>query len=173
MKTPAEVARENAISFEVKKDGLQQRQNGDWMLRLVAQAKDLQPTDIHAVIVNANMGTRFLCTLVQLDDDETPVDHKAIERDKWRALGPAKQAGIRCNDPVFQAWLREGHRNEWDALFFEDDGRTDEEHAADAVRKICNVLSRSDLGKPGFSDQRLIWYDLDTKFQAWKVKENA
>jgi hypothetical protein len=163
MKTPADIATENAISFEVKKDGLQQRQNGDWMLRLIAQAKDLQPTDIHQVIVNANMGTRFLCTLVQIDDNEMPVDHKAMDRDKWRALGPAKQAGIRCKDPVFQAYLRE-------VIGFEV---YNEEDAASVVRTHCNVLTRGDLGKPGFSDQRILWFDLDNKFQAWKAKENA
>jgi hypothetical protein len=165
MKTPADIATENAISFEVKKDGLQQRQNGDWMLRLVAQAKDLQPTDIHQVIVNANMGTRFLCTLVQIDDNEMPVDHKAMDRDKWRALGPAKQAGIRCKDPVFWAYLSEIENLKY--------GIANEEDAAEFVRARCNVLTRSDLGKPGFSDQRILWFDLDNKFQAWKAKENA
>ena len=47
----AERARENAISFEVKKDGLQQRQSGDWVLRVTVAA-----IDMHQVIVNAPMG---------------------------------------------------------------------------------------------------------------------
>jgi hypothetical protein len=120
---------------------------------------------MHPTIVNAAMGARFQCVLVEIGDDEMPVEHKAMDRDKWRALGPAKQAGIRCKDAVFQAYLREG---EWRFLHV-----VDELSAADAVRKHCNVLTRSDLGKPGFSDQRVLWWDLDQKFQAWRARENA
>jgi hypothetical protein len=81
MTTPARQARENAISFEVKKDGLQQRQSGDWVLRLTVQAVDMDQR-----ITTAPMGTRFVCALVEVGDDEMPVDHKAMDRDKWRAL---------------------------------------------------------------------------------------
>src|SRR5215475_2539197 len=95
-------ARANAISFEAKKDGLSQRQSGDWQLRLTVAALDMDQR-----ITSAPMGTRFQCVLVEINDDETPVDHAAQDRDKWRALGPTKQAGIRCNDPVFWAFLRE------------------------------------------------------------------
>jgi hypothetical protein len=168
MKTPASQARENAISFEVKKDAMRQRQNGDWVLALTLQAIDMHPR-----VTAAKMGTRYLCTLVELNDDETPVDHKAMDRDKWRALGPARQAGIRCKDPVFQAYLCEGHHNEWDTIFFKPDGRSIEEQTAAAVRAICNVLSRSELDKPGFSDQRILWFEVDKSFQAWKAAEHA
>jgi hypothetical protein len=152
----ADLARENVIALEVKKDGLQQRQSGDWMLRLVAQH-----IDMHQIIINAPMGTRFHCTLIELDDDETPVDHKAIERDKWRTLGPVKQAGIRCNDPVFWAYL---HERGWSQP-------TCAEEAAIIVRGICGVTSRSELGKPGRQEERTAWYKLDDKFQAWKARD--
>jgi hypothetical protein len=162
MNNPARRARENAISFEVKKDGLQQRQSGDWVLRLTVQAVDMDQR-----ITTAGMGTRFMCVLVEVNDDETPRDHNAEDRDKWRALGPARQSGIRCKDPVFWAFLREQgmHNVLWDVI--------DETSAADAVRTICNVLSRSDLDKAGFADARILWFDVDQKFQAWKLHENA
>jgi hypothetical protein len=160
MTTPARQARENAISFEVKKDGLQQRQSGDWVLRLTVQAVEMDQR-----ITTAPMGTRFVCALVEVGDDEMPVDHKAMDRDKWRALGPAKQSGIRCKDPVFWAYLREN------AVGY-GERATDEDSAARIVRDACNVLTRSDLGKPGFSDQRVLWFELDMKFQAWKAREN-
>jgi hypothetical protein len=151
-------ARDNAVSFECKKDGLQQRQSGDWVLRLTVQAVDMDQR-----ITTAAMGTRFACVLVEINDDETPVDHKAEERDKWRDLGPAKQAGIRCKEPVFWAYLTEEKgfpiRDELDA--------------AQAVRDICGVASRSDLGKPGRSVERLRWYDIDNGFQAWRAAEHA
>jgi hypothetical protein len=160
MNSPASRARENAISFEAKKDGLQQRQNGDWVLRLTVQA-----IDMHQIIVTAKMGTRFAVSMVEINDDETPVDHKAMERDKWRALGATKQAGIRCKDPIFWAYLFE-------------DGRAfkpviGEKAAAEIVRDLCNVLTRSDLDKPGFADARILWFDLDKNYQAWKARENA
>jgi hypothetical protein len=159
---PATLARDNAISFEVKKDGLTQRQSGDWQLRLTIAAIDMDQR-----ITSAAMGTRFQCVLVEINDDETPVNHRAEERDKWRALGPVKQAGIRCKDPVFWAYLRET----WEGAMFAP--VHDEESAACAVRDICNVLTRSDLGKPGFQDARILWFDLDQKYQAWKARENA
>jgi len=156
----ADIAVENAISFEVKKDGLQQRQNGDWVLRFTAQN-----IDMHKIVTNAPMGTRFLMTLVELNDDQTAVDHKAMDRDKWRDLGPTKQAGMRCADPVFWAWLEEegphGQRYECNS---NDD-------AAEIVRLLCNVASRADLAKPGFSAHRIKWYEIDQQFQAWKLKE--
>lgn len=156
--TMSDTATANAIQLEVKKDGLTQRQSGDWQLRFT-----VAHTDMDNRLAQAAMGTRFMCVLVEVNDDETPVDHKSEERDKWRALGPAKQAGIRCKEPTFWAFLRESGYGEIE----------NEEQAACAVREVCMVLTRGDLGKPGFSDQRILWFDLDQKFQAWKAVENG
>lgn len=155
----ADLAKANAISFEVKKDGLTQRQSGDWQLRLTIAAIDMDQR-----ITGAPMGTRFACVLVEIGDDETPVDHQSEERDKWRALGPAKQAGIRCKDAVFWAFLTE-------ELHF--GAITSEEAAASLIRDMLQVASRADLGKPGFTEARQRWYDLDYKFTAWKARENG
>jgi hypothetical protein len=155
----ADLATANAVSFEVKKDGLTQRQSGDWQLRLTIAAIDMDQR-----ITGAAMGTRFACVLVEINDDETPRDHNAEQRDKWRDLGPTKQAGIRCADPVFWAFLTE-------ELHF---GIVNsEERAASLVRDMLAVQSRSDLGKPGYTEARQRWYDLDYKFQSWKVREHA
>jgi hypothetical protein len=153
------MATANAISFEVKKDGLTQRQSGDWQLRLTIAAIDMDQR-----ITGAAMGTRFACVLVEIGDDETPVDHASEERDKWRDLGPAKQAGIRCKDKVFWAFLDE-------ELHFGD--VNSEETAASLVRDMLAIGSRADLGKPGFTEARTRWHDLDYKFQAWKARENG
>jgi len=158
MKTPADRARENSIALEVKKDGLQQRQGGDWMLRFTVASLDMHPA-----ILTAAMGTRFQCVLVEIDDNEMPVDHTAIMRDKWRAKPLAQQAGIRCSDPVFWAFLEEERNCVANNL----------DEAAVAVRDLCGVTSRADLDKPGFSEARIKWHDLDYAFQAWKAKENA
>jgi hypothetical protein len=110
------------------------------------------------------MGTRYQCVLVEIGDDETPVDHKAEDRDKWRELGATRQAGIRCNDPVFWAFLIE-------ELHFPP--IADADMAAACVREHCAIESRGDFNKPGFHEQRERWHKLDYAFQAWRIKENA
>jgi hypothetical protein len=155
----AKAALNNAISLEVKKDGLQQRQSGDWTLRLVFGA-----IDYNEQLGRAPMGTRYACVLVEVNDDESPVDHATIEQGKWRDLGPAKQAGMRCKEPVFWAFLSEERS-------FPD--VQSEEQAAACVRAVCGVSSRSELNKLGYERERLAWHELDGAFQAWKAAENG
>lgn len=150
-------ARSNAINMEVKKDGLSQRQNGDWQLRFTVAAIDMDSR-----VTAAAMGTRFQCKLVELADDEAPREPVTEIRNKWRALGPTMQAGIRCSDPMFWAFLREEKK-------FAD--VNDHERAAQIVRAHCCVLSRSDLNKPGHQKSRVLWHGLDMQFQAWEAKE--
>jgi hypothetical protein len=157
--TEAETARANAISFEVKKDGLQQRQSGDWQLRFTVSSIDMDQR-----LATAPMGCRFACVLVEVDDDESPTDHKAEDRDKWRELGPVKQAGMRCKEPMFWAFMRE---------YLHHSSVASEEAAAIVVRHYCAIKSRSELNKPGKTNERQRWYALDNAFQAWKAKEHA
>ncbi len=85
---------------------------------------------------------------------KTPID--------WRDMQPAAQAGIRCADPMFRAFLREV--KDYDLL-------STEEAAAIAVREICGVNSRVEFG----TDQRkrVLWHQLDSQFQAWQAKERV
>lgn len=157
MTDQASQARENAIVLECKKDGLQQRQSGDWSLRFTV-------ADIDQRLVGAAMGTRYQCVLVEVNDDETPTNHVVRERDKWRDLGPAKQAGIRCKEPTFWAFLTEElHLPEIHS----------EEHAASAVREICHVASRADFEKPGQHEARITWHRLEEAYQGWRARENV
>jgi hypothetical protein len=95
--------------------------------------------------------------------DITGSRRETVEHGKWADLGATRQAGIRCKEPTFWAYL-----NETTEFFV-----FDEETAAEAVRSICGVASRADLGRPGSSEQRLAWHKLDDAYQAWKVKEHA
>ena len=146
---PADLARQNAIPLEVKKDGLQQRQNGDWVLRFVVQAADMDQR-----LTSAAMGTRFQVALVEIGDDELPKQKGKLD---WRELQPAAQAGIRCSDPVFQTFLKEEHYPQWNKSPLD---------AAVCVRLICGVESRSELGSN--HKARVIWKQLDDQFQAWQ-----
>ena len=80
---------------------------------------------------------------------------------KWSELDPVTQAGMRCKEPVFWAFLREGG--------FTFAKIQDEEAAARVVRDVCQIGSRSEL----VSDPRAqaTWYDLETLFAAWKGHE--
>jgi hypothetical protein len=149
----------NAIKVELKKDGLTQRQSGDWQLRFTVAS-----TDMDQRLAAAPMGTRYVGALVEIGDDEQAIDHDAIARSKWRDLGPTKQAGIRCSDPVFWAFLSEEKRISPDV--------NDHEAAAQIVRTLCRVTSRSQLDKPGLQASRVLWYGLDQEFQAWKALQS-
>lgn len=141
----AEFARQSAIPLEVKKDGLQQRQNGDWVLRLVVQAADMDPR-----ITNAAMGTRFQAALVEVGDDELPK-----QRTDWREVQPAAQAGIRCADLSFRNYLRSEHGK----------NATTADEAADIIRKMCGITSRSELSTN--HKARALWHSIDSSYREW------
>lgn len=75
----------------------------------------------------------------------------------WRDMQPAAQAGIRCGEPPFWAFLNETRSYRI----------TDSEEAAEAVREICNVKSRVELGTKHAA--RVLWHQLDEEFLAWKL----
>jgi len=141
----AGLARHNAIPLEVKKDGLQQRQNGDWVLRLVIQAADMDQR-----ITSAAMGTRFQAALVEVGDDEMPK-----QRLDWRDVQPAAQAGIRCADLNFRNYLQAEHGK----------ATANEEEAAAEIRKMCGISSRSELSSN--HKARALWHSIDSSYREW------
>lgn len=176
--TPADLARQNAISFECKKDSLRQMQNGDWKVAFTVQGLDMDER-----ITRAAMGTRFVAVLVEVNDDELPVQRqkevmpnselsarttpgpdnakplpapKSARAMDWRELQPAAQAGIRCSDPVFWKFLQEEHALQ----------SVSSDSCAEHVRALCGVSSRSELCTN--HKARVLWHQIDVAFQAWK-----
>lgn len=145
----AERAIANAIPIEVKKDGLQQRQNGDWVLRLVVQAADMDQR-----VTAAPMGTRYQAVLVEVGDDELPKEQPKGKLD-WREVQPAAQAGIRCAEPRFRDYLAVEHGI---------NTKTAQE-AAEAVRTLCGVNSRAQLGVN--HKARALWHSIDSGYREW------
>jgi hypothetical protein len=99
-----------------------------------------------------------------LPRQEIPHDSRpdgAKRKMDWRDMQPAAQAGLRCAEPLFRAFLREVKRY----------GHCDEEEAAIAVRDICGVKSRADLGTVHAA--RVIWHQLDSEYLAWRAKERV
>lgn len=141
--TVAETARANAIPLEVKKDGLQQRQDGSWLLRL-----RVHPQDSINDIATAPMGQRYMLAMVALADNDEPLEREKVKR-LWHELPPATQAGIRCTEPTFHRFL---------------EVQTDEE-AATEVRRRCDVRSRSELSTDSMAKDR--WEHLEASYHEW------
>jgi hypothetical protein len=89
--------------------------------------------------------------------------HSKPDRAKrdWRDLGPAQQAGIRCDEPSFTAFLKEQRADDWYETM----------DAAACMRLICGVDSRAHLATN--QRARVIWHQLDQEYQAWLLKERV
>lgn len=95
--------------------------------------------------------------------DSSPSPHPGgAKRMDWRDMQPAAQAGIRCDEPSFSAFLREHYTRDWSESGLD---------AAECVRLICGVASRSELGTN--QKARVIWKQLDGHYAAWKALEHA
>lgn len=160
--TIADEARAYATSCEMVKYALRQTKDG------IVVSFVVHPNDIPAALQISQIGSRWMAALVQIADDETPIapplPAKFIAKDgkrDWRELSPAQQAGIRCEEPAFSAFLREQRPDDWH----------ESQDSSACVRLICGVSSRAYIEKDQRS--RMIWKQLDDQFQAWKAVEHA
>jgi len=87
---------------------------------------------------------------------EPKQDKPARAKRDWRDLLPSQQAGIRCEDTTFEAFLRERDGDTWLAS---------EYNAAECVRMICRVMSRKELDTN--HKARVIWHQLNDQYEAW------
>jgi hypothetical protein len=83
------------------------------------------------------------------------------KKQEWRDVAPPKQAGIRCDDPIFEAFLIEEYPDDWH----------ESQDSAACVRLICCITSRSELATN--QKARVIWHQLDEKFLAWRALERT
>lgn len=143
----AERAVMNAIPLEIKKDAMRQTQSGDWKITFTVQAADMDQR-----LTSAAMGTRFQAALVEIDDNEQPKEKGRLD---WRDVQPAAQAGIRCAEPRFRDYLAVEHGI---------NTKTAQE-AAEAVRTLCGVNSRAQLGVN--HKARTLWHQLDSSYRQW------
>lgn len=85
----------------------------------------------------------------------------ASPKRNWKDLQPAQQAGIRCNEPTFIAFLKETKSEDWH----------ESQDAVECVRLICGVHSRVELGTN--HKARVIWAQLDSSYQAWLARDRV
>lgn len=77
----------------------------------------------------------------------------------YLSLSPQQQAGMRCEEPMFMAFLREQRPDDWHEA----------PSAAECVRLICGVGSRAELATN--HKARVIWHQLDSQYDVWRAKE--
>ena len=87
-------------------------------------------------------GQRFMAALVEIGDDEQPVqlippDSRELEKPKGGAL--AKLAGMWCNDPEFQNWAMGATHN---GIYWPCDNP---QEAKELVCELCGIESRAEL----------------------------
>lgn len=111
----------------------------------LADADELEP-------LKAKSGKRFACVLVEIGDDEAPVQqHKEpIGQNCLWAVG-------RCREPEFWRFLNAS---------FNADAVTNEAEAADLVRFLCTVESRRELDTDEASARQFL-KQIKGPYQRW------
>lgn len=180
----ASIARANAMHCEAKKHGYRQTQDG------VVVSFVLHPQEVPDLLATASLGTRYMLALVEVADDESPKEvvpnpapqlsgqHNEPPRSvrgvrhpsgakSWHTMRPSQQAGVLCNDPVFWKFLNEGVRLEANGAVKKTWSRRVEnvQDAANAVRHLCAVNSRADIGLKNDSGEH--WREIVSLYRAW------
>lgn len=130
--------------------------------RKVVQITIEAPIEQHATIAKiAEHGAWVGVARLQSSQPATPTETER-ERRSWAELTATVQAGIRCQEPVFQAYVRE-HRKF-------DEEEDSELNAARFVRRQCNVNTRSALATN--EQAAKVWRSIDADYQGWKLAES-
>ena len=120
-----------AESFEAKKYAYRQTKDGR-VLSFV-----LHPDDVPKEMATAPIGQRYMVACAQIDDHENPIRPRATT-DAEKALA---RANLICRDETYIQWVRMNFY-QWHVV---DETLEDEEYAAEVIRFICGIDSRSEL----------------------------
>ncbi|MBS7545094.1 hypothetical protein [Ancylobacter oerskovii] len=120
------------------------------VLQIVVEIPIEQGAAFVAAFGMPNPGTESWVALAKLVSPEA----KPKDSRRWDELSPAQQAGIRCAEKSFWAFLTErGHPCDT------------AENAAAFVRSWCGVRSRADIA--GNERAEAAWLELDGEYLAW------
>lgn len=111
----------------------------------------IHPNDMPSELALAPVGTRVVLAIAAIGDDEQPAPIVATPRAKrseydrrpFHTLSRAQQAGIKCSDAEFQAWLLDLDTPHSVVGSLLDGPHT--ELAAAIVRHHCRVKSRGEF----------------------------
>lgn len=139
----AQTARLNAIPVEVKKHSYRQTKDG------IVISFVMHPNDVSPELAASALGTRYMAALVEISDDEQPVEKP---KRSWHELSVGEQAGIRCGERSFWNFIGDlGSVTTWP---------NSPDEAAEILRKYFEVSSRKDI-------PREKWRALESDYQHW------
>lgn len=124
------------FSGELQLAGWSETHNGGCKVTFwLADASDLDAFRALTVRKGNTAGHRFMAALVEVGDDELPVQQPKQDDQEPKGGALAKLAGMFCQQPEFWRFVTEhfGARI------------SNAEQAAGAVREICKVTSRAEL----------------------------
>lgn len=82
----------------------------------------------------------------------TKAQQQAADKPKGGAW--AQWLGVRCGEEPFRAWLAETYRDAFMAAALDLELKPPHEHAAEAVRRICEVQSRAEIDNDPAANER-------------------
>ena len=126
-------AKDSALIFEAVKVALRQTKDGA-MLTL-----SVHPNDFPQDLFKAWVGTRYQCVLVELNDQDEPVQTTESREGKEAVA----RAGILCRDVNFQNWMYKQHPRPGQLVSSLEE--VTEETTAKSVCLYCGIDSRSEL----------------------------
>jgi hypothetical protein len=98
----AELARSIAVSFECKKDGLRQNQDGGVRLTL-----NIHPNDMPASLYTQPMGQRYVVSVVPIGDDDAP------QIDEPKGKSKAGEGKLLAQDAEFKRYSGAENAESW------------------------------------------------------------
>lgn len=131
------------LQFEARKVALKQDRTG-FVLTL-----SVHPDDIADDLLRDFVGSRYMCVMVRLNDDETPVHHDS----------EVQHAGMLCKQYYFQKFMADAYMSE----------EISEESCVSALCDHCGIESRTQLN--GNSQAKAMFHELTTEFEKWRFKE--
>lgn len=129
------------LKFEAVKTSFRQTREG-YHLTLV-----LHPNDVPNELYTSWVGTRYQCAIVQMDDENKPVEREFVEEGR-RAVATAAQL---CRSGAFQLFVANLCVDPGEDLYHVGE----EESAAIRLRYLCDIKSRADLANNELAREKL------------------
>ena len=126
--------RDAAITFE-SQSMILRKDKTSWVLGL-----RVHPDDMPRHILEAPLGTRFQCVLLEINDDETFVIPDEVRKGK-KAVAIAGQM---CREEMFQNWMLDNWMRDSNRVSVDPDAPV-ESVTAELLRNHLEIESRSDL----------------------------
>jgi len=140
---------------------------GRKVLQMIIEVPAEQAASVFSTFGYPGSGNPIPVAVARLAENGRAQPEHAKERTPFAEKPYATQAALRCQETAFQMFLIETDRMPEGRV-----GADGVDKAADAVRRLCGVTSRADIGK-GPSDRSpndsgFKWRALDAEYYAWQ-----